>query len=137
MPEIPEGFQPIFRTSPFLDAIGPLYNKGFGADIVIGFRIEEKHTNARSTVHGGVFATIADIALGYALATSTASPTSMTTANLTIDYVGSAKIGDWVEARVDIQKLGNRLAFANAYLSVNDERIVRASGVFLVLGQLK
>lgn len=137
MSEIPEGFKPIFRTSPFLDAIGPLYNKGFGAEIVIGLRIEERHTNARGTVHGGVFATIADIALGYALATSTDPPTAMTTANITLDYVGSAQIGDWVEARVDVQKLGKRLAFANAYLSVDGERIVRASGVFLVLGQPK
>jgi len=44
---------------------------------------------------------------------------------------GSAKLGDWLEARTDIQKLGGRLAFANAYLSVGDERIVRASAVFV------
>ena len=51
---------------------------------------------------------------------------------LTLDFAGSVKVGDWVETRVDIQKLGRRMAFANAYLSVYGERVVRASAVFLV-----
>lgn len=104
MSEVPDGFRPLFRTSPFL---------------------------ARGTAHGGLLMTLADIALGYDLAYSEEPPASLTTANLTADFAGSAGLGDWLEARVDIQKLGGRLAFANAYLTVNDERIVRASAVFV------
>ncbi len=137
MTDVPEGFVPLFRTSPFLDAIGPLYSKGNGAEMVIGLRIEEKHTNARGLAHGGVLATVADVALGYCLATSTDPPTSMVTANLTLDFAGSVKVGDWVETHVDIQKLGTRMAFANAYLSVNAERVARASAVFLVIEKQK
>lgn len=44
---------------------------------------------------------------------------------------------NWLEARVDVQKKGSRLAFANCYLSVGESRIVRASAVFLVAGELK
>jgi len=33
---------------------------------------------------------------------------------------------------VDIQKIGRTLAFANAYLHVNEARIARVSGVFAV-----
>ena len=62
---IPAGFQPLFRTSPVLDLIGPLLSKGKGADLVIGLRVEAKHCNARGTVHGGILATFADVALGY------------------------------------------------------------------------
>ena len=75
--------------------------------------------------------TLADIALGYNLAYAEDPPASLTTANLSADFAGSAKLGDWLEAQVDIQKLGGRLAFANAYLTVGDERIVRASAVFV------
>jgi len=96
-------------------------------------RVQEKHTNARGTLHGGVLASIADIALGYGLATSTTPPTSMVTANLSVDFAGGAQIGDWVETSLDIQKVGSRMAFANVYFSVGRERIARASGVFLVL----
>jgi FAD synthase len=37
-----------------------------------------------------------------------------------------------VESRADIQKIGRTLPFANVYLHVGDQRIVRASGVFAV-----
>ncbi len=76
--------------------------------------------------------TLADIALGYNAATSQEPPLPLVTTNLTADYASSASVGDWVEARVDIQKIGSRVAFANAYLSVGEERIVRASAVFVV-----
>jgi len=130
---IPAGFAPIFRTSPFLETIGQLYSAGSGATLVIGLRVQEKHTNARGTLHGGVLASIADIALGYGLATSTNPPTSMVTANLSVDFAGSAQIGDWIETSLDIQKIGSRMAFANVYCTLRGERIARASGVFLVL----
>jgi uncharacterized protein (TIGR00369 family) len=133
--EIPPGFTPIFRTSPFLETIGPLYSAGIGASLVIGIRVQEKHTNARGALHGGLLASVADIALGYGLATSTQPPTSMVTAALSVDFVGSAQIGDWVETSLDIQKVGARMAFANVYFSVGGERIARASGVFLVVRQ--
>jgi acyl-coenzyme A thioesterase 13 len=131
---IPPGFGPLFRTSPLLDALGPFYGKGTGADLVVGLRVAEKHTNARGTVHGGVLATLGDIALGYTMASSSDPPTRATTASLTIDYVGSAKIGDWIEARVDRSKVGRTLAFANAYLTVEGAQIARVSAVFAVVG---
>ena len=127
---IPPGFGPLFRTSPVLEMVGPLYSRGEGADLVIGLLAETKHCNGRGTVHGGILATLADVALGYAMAFSSSPPASLTTANLTIDFAGTAKAGDWLEVHVDIQKQGSRLAFANCYLMVGDERIVHASAVF-------
>ena len=61
----------------------------------------------------------------------------MVTANLSVDFAGSAKVGDWVETSLDIQKAGSRMAFANVYFSVGNQRIARASGVFLVLSMEK
>ena len=40
------------------------------------------------------------------------------------------RLGDWVEAHIDVQKVGGRLAFANAFLVVNGERVTRGSAVF-------
>ncbi len=134
---IPAGFVPLFRTSPFLDALGPFYQRAEGDGMVIGLRVAERHTNARGTAHGGLLATMADIALGYNASyvgvekRPGAVPTvALTTATLSVDFAGAAALGDWIEARVDVQKVGGRLAFANAYLSVGDQRIVRASAVF-------
>ena len=136
MSEVPPGFQPLFRSSPVIDLIGPVYSKGGGADLVLGLLVEQKHCNMRGTLHGGILATLADITLGYTIAFSTQPPTGLITANLSLDFAGTAKIGDWLEAKVDVQKRGSRLAFANCYISTGESRIVRASAVFVVAGEL-
>lgn len=136
MADIPHGFEPLFRTSPVLELIGPLYGHGKGVDLVVGMRVEAKHCNKRGTIHGGILATLADVAIGYAIAFSTDPPTAAVTTNLSLDYAGTAKIGDWIESRVDIQKRGTRVAFGNCYLCVGEEKIARASAVFLIAGQL-
>jgi uncharacterized protein (TIGR00369 family) len=141
MTEVPAGFEPLFRTSPFLEMLGPFFYRRTENTLVIGLRVEDKHTNARGAAHGGLLLTLADIALGYAAAFSADPPLSLTTANISADLAGQARVGDWVEAHVDIQKIGSRLVFANAYLLVGLERIARTSAVFarnagaLVAGQ--
>ncbi len=136
-PGVPEGFKPLARQSPVIALIGPLYARGKGRDLALGLRAEARHCNLRGTVHGGILATLADVALGYALAFSTDPPTGAVTANLSLDYLSTAKAGDWIEARVEFQKMGKRLAFGNCYLTVGEERIARASAVFVVTGQLE
>ena len=133
MSNIAKGFEPIFRSSPFLDLLGPIYNKKSEQGLIVGFRAEEKHCNARETVHGGVFSSLADIALGYNAAFSGDDPVRIVTASLTIDYVGSAKLGEWIEIETDVQRVGRKMAFANCYFIVNSKRIARASGVFSVI----
>ena len=131
--DIPSGFEPLFRTSPFVDLLGPLYSRGRGADFALGLYAQSKHCNARGSVHGGVMATLADIALGYGISYANDPPLRLVTASLTLDFAGSAKQGDWLEARVDLQKTGSRLAFANCYIWAAEQRVVRASATFAVM----
>jgi uncharacterized protein (TIGR00369 family) len=130
MQAIPEGFRPLERVSPFTSLIGPLYERRLGAEVSLGLRIEKKHTNRRGICHGGLLATLADSALGHAMGARTGGKFALVTASLTIDYVGSAKLGDWVEAQVEVQRVGTRLGFANCYLIAGEQRIVRASAIF-------
>ena len=133
MSDLPEGFETIFRSSPFLDLLGPIYNKKTDKGLVIGLCVQAKHCNAREQLHGGVLSSLADVALGYNAAFSSEKPTPIVTASLTVDYAGSAKLGDWVEVITDVQKVGRRMAFANCYFVVAGKRIARASGVFTVV----
>jgi len=130
MSKVPEGFEPIFRSSPYLDLLGPIFNKRTDVGLIIGLWAEQKHCNARGLVHGGVFSSLADVALGYNAAFQGDEPVPMVTASLTIDYAGAAKLGEWIEIFTDVQKVGKTLAFANCYFLVNEKRIARASGVF-------
>jgi acyl-coenzyme A thioesterase 13 len=130
--EIPEGFEPLFRTSPFLDTTGPYYSKMDGKNLIVGMRILDKHINGRGFAHAGVFMTISDVAIGYAAAFSQDPPANLITISLNTDFVGSALKGDWIEVRVDIQKIGKQVAFANAFIYKGEERIVRVNAVFAV-----
>src|SRR5438045_6937349 len=130
-PNPPPGYEPLFRASPFLETVGPLfYRRDPDQGLIIGLRIAEKHANARGIAHGGLLVTLADIALGYRTAFGQDPPEGLITANLTADFAGAAKIGDWVEAHVDVQRIGGRLAFANAFPVVDRQRIVLARAVF-------
>ena len=129
--DLPPGFKALQRgSSPFLSSLGPLYAKSEGSSVVIGLRIEQKHLNTRGVAHGGMLVTVADSALGIVIAMSRSPPQPMVTVNLTADFADVARAGDWVEARVDVQKMGRRLAFASCHLWVGEKRILRASGIF-------
>ena len=133
MSMIPAGFTPLFRSSPFLDLLGPIYNQRTDSGLVIGLRAEEKHCNARGLVHGGVLSSLADVALGYKSAFAQEPPTPIVTSSLSIDFAGTAKLGDWISIETDVQKVGKSLAFANCYFVVESARIARASAVFSVI----
>jgi uncharacterized protein (TIGR00369 family) len=133
---IPEGFSKVERTrpNPFNELVGPFYIRREDKDVSLGIRIEERHCNSRGICHGGFLATMADLALGYACA-SVGGHASFVTISLTLDYAGSAKPGDWVQSRVEVQKAGSRIAFANCYLVADDVRLVRASAIFAMAGK--
>ena len=138
LPPIPDGFKLINRGGPFIAMLGPLYYKKQEQGCsIIALRIEDKHLNIRGIAHGGMLVTLADSALGIALSMSRTPPQPMVTVNLTTDFVDSAHAGDWVEAHVDIQRVGKRMAFANCYLHVAEKRILRASGVFALMPPVK
>lgn len=131
-PEVqpPDGFEVHDRISPFLDLIGPLWSRRGEAGLELAMAIDQRHLNQRGFAHGGVLATLADVALGYASSESAQPPARLITASLTIDYVGPVRSGQVVIATVDVQRVGRRVAFANCYLQCGDERVARASAVF-------
>lgn len=129
----PEGYTPLDRSAPFWDLVGPFYQKECNGTRYLGLRVEEKHCNIRGVVQGGVICTLADVALGLNIAAALPEPAPIATVNLTTDYAGAGQLGDWLETRVDVQRTGRRLAFANAYIFVGEQRIARISGVFTVL----
>src|SRR5262249_50532274 len=118
MNAVPEGWRQRQRLSPFNALVGPLYERRSGGESSLGLRVEEKHANSRGICHGGVLATLADVALGYAIHSRVeeGEARGFVTVQLSIDYAGSARIGGWIEAEVRIQRIGSRLAFADCYL---------------------
>ncbi len=137
MEDLPVGFELYAEPSPYLDRVGPLYQKTGENGFVFGLRVLKHHCNRRGVAHGGLLMSLADISLGKTGEWSQDPPVSLVTASLTIEFLGTARLGDWVEAACDFHRVGRRIAFANCYLSNGDRRIARASGVFQVAGDTK
>ncbi len=135
---VPAGFERIAHGGPYFAALGPVYGKpvpGVDGLVVLGLRVQDKHTNVLGVTHGGMLATVADCALGMNVFLTRRPQQSMVTVSLTTDYLSSAKPGDWLEAHVTVRRQGARLAFAECLLQVDERVILRASGVFSVTGR--
>src|SRR5947209_11886929 len=107
--DIPIGFEPHFRKSPLTDPWEPLYSKKTDKAVMIGLRLARPHTNGRGLIHGGLIAALADNAMGYSCAQATDWTTSFVTISLSIDFVGSGEIGQWLVVESDVIKTGSTI----------------------------
>ena len=131
--EIPEGFERHFRRSPLTDPWEPLYSKRTDKAVVIGLRLGKPHTNGRGLIHGGLIASLADNAMGYSCAQATGWTTSLVTISLTVDYAGSAKLGQWLAVESEVIKTGSTICFAQSLIKADDVVIARANATFRVV----
>ncbi|MCZ6533743.1 MAG: PaaI family thioesterase [SAR324 cluster bacterium] len=130
--DIPAGFRPYSEPSPFIDRVGPLYQRQEGQKLVFGLRVIAHHCNRRGFAHGGVIMSLADIALGKTGEWTGGQAVSLLTASITVDLLGIANLNDWLEAHTDFFTIGRQVAFANCYVRVEGRPIARASAVFNV-----
>jgi uncharacterized protein (TIGR00369 family) len=135
--EIPEGFETHFRKSPFTDPWEPLYSKKTDKAVIMGLRLAKAHSNARGLIHGGLIASPADNSMGYSCAQATGWITSFVTVSLAVDYLGSARIGQWLAVECEVIKTGSTLCFAQSLIKADDTVIARASATFRVVPKPK
>ena len=127
---IPEGFGPIFRTSPTLDALGGFMSRGIGPTLEVALLVGDTHANSRGQLHGGVAAMLADSGMGYLLAFGGQTPRRLVTTSLTLDYVSPAQRGEFVEVRVDGSDTTGRMVVASGRLVVGPRTVARLRAVF-------
>ncbi|OHC63240.1 MAG: hypothetical protein A3H93_09000 [Rhodocyclales bacterium RIFCSPLOWO2_02_FULL_63_24] len=136
--QIPEGFKPLKRGGGYLTSLGPWYyrideSKGEKGQIVLAIRVEDRHTNIRHIAHGGFLVTMVDTALGIVVSSSREPPQPIVTVSLTTNFITSAEPGDWVEAHVDIDRMGGRLAYASCTLRAGARTVMTGTGVFALM----
>jgi uncharacterized protein (TIGR00369 family) len=131
--DIPAGFEPHFRNSPFTDPWEPLYSKRTDRAVIMGLRLAKPHTNARGLIHGGLMASLADNAMGYSCAQVMGGTSSLVTIGLAVDFVGSAQLGQWLAVEPDVIRTGSTICFAQCLIKADDAVIARANGTFRVV----
>lgn len=133
-PKIPQGFERHFRQSPLTDPWEPLYSRRDGDCLLLALHVDRPHCNARGMAHGGLISALADNAMGLACVLAAGGDGSgAVTASLGIDFVSSAKPGQWLEVTAEPTKVGRTLAFAQARITADGELIATASAVFRML----
>lgn len=136
MPHDPsEGFLPHLRKSPVTDAWEPLFSRQTDDAVQIGVWLREAHCNSRGFLHGGVIAALSDNAMGLSCGKSLHSAEGLVTISLNVDYVGTARTGQWLQIEPRVLRTGRSMAFADAVVTANGQIVARASATFRVLGQ--
>ena len=132
-PPIPQGFAPAAFSPGFLDHGGPYYlcERAEGPKIV-GLRIELHHINYQDAAHGGVLSTFADVALSHAVYDAERPRLTPSTITLGVNYLHAARLGDWLEAYVRIDRLGGRTAYTSGQILRDSEPIATMTGVFAI-----
>ena len=132
--DVPEGFERHFRPSPITMPWEPIYSKRTADAVILGLRLAEPHSNSRGLAHGGLIATLADNAMGLSCgAKRDGGQTRLITAGLAVDFIRSAKIGQWLVFESEVIKLGSNLCFAQCIVTADGEKCARANGTFSVV----
>lgn len=115
---------------PYTELIGPIWRGPDAAEgIVKAILVEPKHTNLNGVAHGGILLSLLDNLMGSAI--SAAAPGSnYVTATLASSFVSAARIGDWLEARAAITRLGRSLVFIRATIAVGERVVLTGEGSF-------
>lgn len=131
--DIPDGFEPHFRKSPLTDPWEPIYWKETEDAIILGLWSDKPHTNARGFVHGGLIAALTDKAMGHSCGHKLRGAHSLVTVSMAVDFIGSARTGQWLTVETDVIKTGKTLCFAQCTVKADGDIVARANATFRVV----
>ena len=142
-PRIPAGFvamrQPNDGLPMFIDINGPIH---FGwphpeNEVHFGFIAERRHANPNGVVHGGMLFGVVDNMMGFlvfrALQQKGVAQPNIATVSMNVEFLGAARVGDWVEGRAYLTKLGRQLAFLRAEMNVAGKPALNASSSYAII----
>lgn len=133
---IPPGYAPHSRRSPVTEPWEPIYSKSVGTALFLALRVREVHCNGKGFVHGGLVSALADNAMGYSIQASRAQPSSEPTSrrgvtvHLSVDFLGSAHVGQWLEFQPRVLRVGGSLAVADCLIEADGKLVARADATF-------
>jgi uncharacterized protein (TIGR00369 family) len=122
-------------ASPFHASLGLQVEEALRGQVRLAFVAKPEHRNLQGLVHGGVLATLGDIAMGLAVRTAIPPGRRHVTIEMTVHFLRPAEPGV-VTATGRVVRVGSRIAFAEADVTdANDRLLARTSGTYSVLGE--
>lgn len=119
-----------FMTSPFNRLVGVEFGAYHDDGVTLTLPVAAEHLNGAGVVHGGVMLTLADAALGFAIARAVGG--RCTTAEIKINYLRPVSEGT-LSARSRIIRKGRRLVVARAEIHCGKSQVAEVLSTFAVL----
>lgn len=134
--QVPQGFSRLtLPASEFVDSIGPFHGRHKDGQVVLALHIEARHANARGIAHGGLLLGYVDVALTAGSNIASGLSRFLTTVSVSCDFIGPARIGDWLFAHVQVLRVTASHVFSSILLDTPSGSVVaRASGVLTYRG---
>ena len=126
-----DGWTPM-GAGGFSEHLSPFWVRGGNADPEVGFIVEPRHGNTHmGSLHGGALMTFADLGLGYGVA-RVLGGANCSTAQLQLQFVAVAKIGEFVSCKPEVIRQTTRLIFARGLIRAGARTIASADGIWKV-----
>jgi len=105
---------------------------GRGIVTVTG-KVERRHLNINAVVHGGVYATILDTAMGASVVSLLADGETTATTSLYVEFLRAAREGDTLTAKGEVLRRGRHIAFVKGDLTGSDGKTLsQAHGTWYI-----
>jgi uncharacterized protein (TIGR00369 family) len=134
------GFDPaaagwVMAQAPgFGDLIGPLWRRDFDGRPRFGFVVAPKHLNRAGNLHGGMLTAFADMAMALTGRHATGGK-SHATMELNIQFIGTARRGEFVEAYCELLRETRSVLFLRTKMYVGERIVVSANGIWKLIGE--
>ncbi len=131
-PAIVEDLRRRIAASPFHAGFGISVKHASVGDVRLGWEARPDHRNLQGLVHGGILATLVDIAMGLAVRTAVGPTRRHVTIDLDVHYLRPARPGR-LEAAGRVVRVGTQVGFAEgSVMDAAGRLLVRASGTYSV-----
>ncbi|WP_374304069.1 PaaI family thioesterase [Ferrovibrio sp.] len=128
------GWKQRHGQGPFTQIVGPVWvRREDDGSSTYGLLAEERHTNSRGVVHGGMLMTFADHMLGW-LVWDAVERRPCATISLNNQFIGAVKPGDWMEMRGRIVRQTRSIIFVQGEAKVGERVVLASEGIWKVLG---
>ncbi|MGI3169720.1 PaaI family thioesterase [Pseudooceanicola sp. C21-150M6] len=114
----------------FIAHVGPMFTRDMAdAPQHLGFRAADQHRNLNGVVQGGMLMTLADRGMGR-IARQSHGNNPVATVSFSYDFLGAARIGDFIELHPEITRETGSLVFMEGRVYAGETLIGRATGVW-------
>ena len=119
-------------ASPFHTGMGLRVDAARAGEVTLSLEAREEQRNLGGLVHGGVLATLADMAMGLAVRSAIEPGRRHVTIELGIHYVRATRPGR-IHGVGRVVRVGSQVAFASAEIrDISGRLLATASGTFSV-----